>query len=103
MFFSMEDRKKVGLIADDGCIKGFIMTGLICDTREKNFFTVDKRTSEETLEQNFKELLGRKDIAIIFVADFVAKKIKFALKNYKKVVPTIMTIPTKEGSFDEQK
>lgn len=99
----MESRKKVGLIADDGCIKGFIMAGLISDNRQNNFFIVDKKTSEEILEQNFKELINRKDIAIVFVADFVAKKIKFLLKNFKEVVPTIMTIPTKEGNFDEQK
>ncbi|KRH94127.1 V-type ATPase, F subunit [Pseudoloma neurophilia] len=99
----MEERKKVGLICDEGMITGFIMTGLISDKKDKNFFTVDKQTCEEDLENIFKDLISRQDIAIIFVADFVANKIKHVMDGYKEVVPTIMTIPTKEGNFSEEK
>lgn len=96
----MKERNKVGLIADEGFVTGFIMTGLISDPKDKNFHTVSTSTSEEELEKLFDDLIKRNDIAIVFVADFVAEKIQNAMKRFKEVVPTVMTIPTKTGSLN---
>lgn len=102
MKFTMNDRNKVGLIADEGLVKGFMMTGLILEKKAKNFHTVDMKTPEEELEEIFEILMNREDIAIIFVADFVAQKIKPLMDKFKEVVPTVMIIPTKEGNFNDE-
>ena len=97
MTYSMKERTLVGLIADEGMVKGFQMTGLVFDKKNSNFHMVTPTTSDEQLEQLFEELVVRPDIAIVFVGDFVAERIKTSMSRWRALVPTVLAIPTKTG------
>lgn len=96
MTFSTNERILVGLIADEGMVHGFKMTGLLYNEKNPNFHMVNTNTNEELLERQFEELV-REDIAIVFVADFVAENIRDCMKKWRGLVPTVLTIPTKTG------
>lgn len=103
MKFEMKDRTKVGLISDEGMVKGFKMTGLVYDHKNKNFHVATPDMTEDELEKIFEEIVIRPDISIVFVGDFVAKKIQIAMNKFKEVVPTILIIPTKTGGCVRRK
>lgn len=100
MTFSLEERTLVGLIADEGMVKGFQMTGLVYDKKNPNFHMVSSTTSDEDLEQLFEELIIRPDIAIVFVGDFVAERIRGCMNRCTSLIPTVLEIPTKTGGIN---
>lgn len=91
------EKHKVGLIADEDTILAFLLCGLEENKENPNFMTVTNETPEEDLCKHFKELTARDDIALVFINDFVEKKIKEIMDVYSKKIPHVMVIPSKLG------
>ncbi|GBG63621.1 hypothetical protein CBR_g38932 [Chara braunii] len=97
-----EEGALIAMIADEDTITGFLLAGVgHKDFRRKtNFLVVDSKTSTRTIEDTFKEFTSREDIAIVLISQFVANMIRFAIDSYRKPVPAILEIPSKEHPYD---
>lgn len=90
-----KDKKLIALIADEETITGFMFTGLECLKDEKsNFYTVTPTTSDEELNRIFDVATKREDVAIVFISDFVYKRIGDRIRAYKKMLPSLMEVPS---------
>lgn len=99
---------KIGIIADEGTVTGFILAGIgaIDGQGKKNYLVVDTHTRPSDIEENFRDLSGRKDIAIILISQTCANQIRNVVDEFSRsgqVVPAVLEIPTKEAPYDAKK
>lgn len=66
-----------------------------------NNICIDTKTSE--IEAKFNELTERNDVAILLINQHIANEIRHLVKNYTKLLPTILEIPSKEHPYDASK
>ena len=55
------------------------------------------------IERTFKELTERQDIGILLINQHVANEIRSTLRDYSKLVPTVLEIPSKDYPYDPEK
>ncbi|CEP00356.1 V-type proton ATPase subunit F [Plasmodiophora brassicae] len=94
----------VAVIGDEDTVTGFLLTGIGDRTNgQSNFLVVNSKTSVETIEQAFKSMTSRKDIAMILINQHVADQIRHLVNQYDKPIPTVLEIPSKDVPYDENK
>jgi V-type H+-transporting ATPase subunit F len=94
-----KERTLVGILGDEETITGFMFTGLESNKENPNCIIVNKETPEDELTKHFTNLISREDIAILFICDFVFKKIEGKVISCKKLLPSILEIPSKIGTL----
>lgn len=94
---SVIDRTIIAILADEDTIRSFSLTEIPSFKEPKNFITVNHDTPEEELIGFFNELVERRDVAIVFIADFVAQKIQHVMTKYKEILPSLLEIPSRLG------
>ncbi|KAG9412569.1 V-type proton ATPase subunit F [Aphanomyces cochlioides] len=100
----MEGTKLVGVIGDEDTVTGFILAGVGHRTPEgTNFLVVKPNTPISVIEDAFKRLTSRDDIAIILINQHVAEEIRHLLNAYEKTIPTVLEIPSKDSPYDPAK
>eukprot|EP01006_Ploeotia_vitrea_P004212 TRINITY_DN114098_c0_g1_i1.p1 TRINITY_DN114098_c0_g1~~TRINITY_DN114098_c0_g1_i1.p1 ORF type:complete len:135 (+),score=24.24 TRINITY_DN114098_c0_g1_i1:36-407(+) len=96
----------IGIMADEDTVTGFLLAGIgDVDHRKgaQNFMVVDKTTPLVDIENNFKALANAHNIAIILISQHVADDIRYLINEHKKIIPTILEIPSKEFGYDTAK
>mmetsp|Transcript_145932 Transcript_145932/g.257767 ORF Transcript_145932/g.257767 Transcript_145932/m.257767 type:complete len:133 (-) Transcript_145932:155-553(-) len=106
-FISQADMK-LGLIGDEDTVTGMVLAGIgqVTGQGTKNYLVVDSKTNVKDIEDKFKELTSRKDIAMVLITQGDAEKIRFTVNDYQasgQVIPTILEIPSKEQPYDPRK
>ncbi|KAF0682355.1 Aste57867_25493 [Aphanomyces stellatus] len=115
----MDGTKLVGVIGDEDTVTGFILAGVGHRTAEgTNFLVVKQSTSPmnsfdvsserldtpiSVIEDAFKKLSSRDDIAIILLNQHIAEEIRHLLNAYEKTIPTVLEIPSKDMPYDPAK
>ncbi|RHY26650.1 hypothetical protein DYB32_007424 [Aphanomyces invadans] len=100
----MEGTKLVGIIGDEDTVTGFILAGVGHRSPEgTNFLVVKQSTPVSVIEDAFKRLSTRDDIAIILINQHIAEEIRHLLNSYEKTIPTILEIPSKDMPYDPAK
>ena len=65
---------------------------------------VNKETTDDLLEAEFKKWLDREDVAIVLIGQAYAERIRNMIVEHQgdedKLLPTILEIPTKECPYD---
>lgn len=52
------------------------------------------------VEEFFKKVTNRSDVAIVLINQHVANMIRHAIRDYNKVIPTVLEIPSKDQPYD---
>lgn len=92
----MDDlRTNIGIIGDEDTINGFMISGIEYNTKNPNLLQASYNTPEEDLKKMFNTLVMRKDLALIFICDFVYEKIREDIDQFDKNLPSILEIPSK--------
>ena len=60
-------------------------------------------TDVKVIEQTFLDLTQRKDIGILLINQHVANEIRSTLRDYTKLIPTVLEIPSKDIQYDAEK
>lgn len=99
------DRHLIGVIGDQDTVTGMLLAGVgNVDTRQKkNFFIVESKTPIESVEAAFKELTGRKDLAILLINQHVADMMRHLIEDYHQMMPALLEIPSKDHPYDPEK
>ncbi|KAA0184779.1 V-type proton ATPase subunit F [Fasciolopsis buskii] len=97
--------KLIAVIGDEDTCTGFLLGGIgeLDKNRRPNFFTVDKDTSLSAVEEAFKSLVSRDDIAIILIVQNVAEMIRHLIDSQTSALPAILEIPSKDNPYDASK
>mmetsp|Transcript_25956 Transcript_25956/g.35747 ORF Transcript_25956/g.35747 Transcript_25956/m.35747 type:complete len:117 (-) Transcript_25956:1303-1653(-) len=96
-----ESGKLIAVIGDEDTVTGFILAGIGHRNAEgQNFLVVKPETEKSVIEEFFKRLTQRSDIGIILINQHVANDIRHILRDYNKVVPTVLEIPSKDQPYD---
>jgi len=91
-------------IVKQDTVTGFLLAGIGHRTVEgSNFLVVKPDTDVRVIEQTFHELTTRKDIGILLINQHVANEIRSTLRDYSKLIPTILEIPSKDIPYDAEK
>lgn len=97
------EKRLCAVIGDSDTVTGFLLAG-VGDTRnDKNFFVVTEETPHHAIENAFKEMTSRSDVAIIIINQSIASDIRYLLDTYDKIVPVIIEIPSKNEPYDLSK
>ncbi|KAG2386580.1 hypothetical protein C9374_002324 [Naegleria lovaniensis] len=95
----------LGIIGDEETVTGFLLAG-IGDNDAKhaeNFLVVTPSTPQTQIEEAFKKLTSREDIAILLINQHVAESIRYLLDSYSQITPAILEIPSKDSPYDPSK
>jgi hypothetical protein len=57
-------------------------------------------TEVSVVEEFFKKLTSREDIAIVLINQSVANDIRHLIREYTKMIPTLLEIPSKDQAYD---
>lgn len=98
--------KLVAVIGDEDTVTGFLLAGIgQRDVAGTNFFTVTSKTKQSDIEDNFKRISSRSDVAIILINQHVANLIRHLVTEHVEsvTIPTVLEIPSKEHPYDPSK
>eukprot|EP01035_Chromulina_nebulosa_P036547 gene36547-49244_t len=96
-----ESGKLIAVIGDEDTVTGFLLAGVGHRNAEgQNFLVVKPDTDKAVVENFFKTMTSRNDIGIILINQHVANDIRHILRDYNKVVPTVLEIPSKDQPYD---
>eukprot|EP01025_Chloroclados_australasicus_P009070 TRINITY_DN13469_c2_g1_i1.p3 TRINITY_DN13469_c2_g1~~TRINITY_DN13469_c2_g1_i1.p3 ORF type:complete len:135 (+),score=15.64 TRINITY_DN13469_c2_g1_i1:44-406(+) len=92
----------IAVIADEDTITGFLLAGVgdVDIRRKTNFLVVDQKTTTKQIESSFKEFTNREDVAIVLVNQYIANMIRPLIDQYKKPVPAVLEVPSKDCPYD---
>jgi len=95
----------VSVMGDQDTITGFLLSGVgnVDPKRQKNFFLVTSKTTQNEIEQAFKALTNREDVGVLLITQNVAEEIRYLVSEYDKLVPTIIEIPSKDHPYNPEK
>eukprot|EP00694_Reclinomonas_americana_P003544 EC790279.1.p2 GENE.EC790279.1~~EC790279.1.p2 ORF type:complete len:123 (+),score=51.69 EC790279.1:1-369(+) len=95
----------IGIIGDEDTCTGFLLAGAgnVDARRKRNFFVVERDTPVGDIEEAFKDLTTRPDIAVVVVSQHVAETIRYLITEYDALIPTVLEIPSKEAPYDPNK
>uniref|UniRef100_A0A0K0DZN3 V-type proton ATPase subunit F n=1 Tax=Strongyloides stercoralis TaxID=6248 RepID=A0A0K0DZN3_STRER len=105
MVYKVQKEFLLAVIGDEDTVVGFLLGGIGDESigREANYFIVQNTTTSLEIEKAFKSFAERDDIAIILINQNVANTIRGVIDNYKKSIPTVLEIPSKETPYDISK
>lgn len=97
--------KLLAVIGDEDTCVGFLLGGIgeLNKNRQQNFLVVNKNTSISEIEEFFRALLIRHDIAIILINQNIAEMIRHAIEAHSLPIPAILEIPSKDHPYDPSK
>ncbi|GAB1610155.1 V-type proton ATPase subunit F-like [Argonauta hians] len=97
--------KLMAVIGDEDTCVGFLLGGIgeLNKNRQQNFMVVNKNTSISEIEEFFRALLLRTDIAIILINQNVAELIRHAIDSHTLPIPAVLEIPSKDHPYDPSK
>ncbi|GLE07543.1 hypothetical protein PINS_up018096 [Pythium insidiosum] len=99
-----EGSKLVAVIGDEGHCHGVHPRGRRPPNADgTNFLVVKPSTPISAIEESFRKLSNRDDIAIILINQHVAEEIRHLLNTYDKTIPTVLEIPSKDAPYDPAK
>ncbi|MES1908925.1 MAG: hypothetical protein MHM6MM_001762 [Cercozoa sp. M6MM] len=92
----------IGVIGDKDIVAGLLLTGIGQRDRNGNtsWFTVESSTTDEQLEQAFRQLSSRSDIGILLVTFPVADRIRHLIDAFEATTPVVLEIPSKDAKYD---
>lgn len=61
---------------------------------------VTAETTQENIEEAFRDFTTREDVAILLINQAIASSIRHLLDNYTRPVPAILEIPSKTEPYD---
>lgn len=96
----------IAVLGDEDTVTGFLLSGIgQRDVSGANFFVVKKDTKQADVENAFKRISQRNDIAIILINQHIANLIRHLVSEFVEttVVPTVLEIPSKEFPYDPSK
>merc|ERR1712176_604507 len=98
--FLTQSEMKIGLIADEDTVTGFVLAGIghVDGQGKKNFMIVDSKTHQKETEG--------KDVGMVLITQGCADDIRYAVDEYSesgKVIPTVLEIPSKEQPYYPRK
>lgn len=102
----MASGKLVAIIGDEDTVTGFLLAGIgQRDASGSNFLTVTSKTKQSEIEDTFKRIAARSDIAIILINQHIANLIRHLVTAHTEstTIPTILEIPSKEHPYDPSK
>eukprot|EP01013_Petalomonas_cantuscygni_P023162 TRINITY_DN44542_c0_g1_i1.p1 TRINITY_DN44542_c0_g1~~TRINITY_DN44542_c0_g1_i1.p1 ORF type:complete len:118 (-),score=25.65 TRINITY_DN44542_c0_g1_i1:576-929(-) len=94
------EKRLCGVIGDEDTVTGFLLAGVGDMRNEKNFFVVNDSTPHSAIENAFKEMTNRADIAILIINQCIANDVRYLLETYEKILPVIIEIPSKKEPYD---
>eukprot|EP00188_Purpureofilum_apyrenoidigerum_P005303 Plantae.Rhodophyta-Purpureofilum_apyrenoidigerum.ctg67833.p1 GENE.Plantae.Rhodophyta-Purpureofilum_apyrenoidigerum.ctg67833~~Plantae.Rhodophyta-Purpureofilum_apyrenoidigerum.ctg67833.p1 ORF type:complete len:127 (+),score=26.07 Plantae.Rhodophyta-Purpureofilum_apyrenoidigerum.ctg67833:103-483(+) len=100
---SRERRYFIAVIGDEDTVTGFLLSGIgnIDSAKQANYFVVDlKETPKAAIEAAFKRYTSDEDIAIVLINQNIANLIRADVNAFKKPVPAVLEIPSKEHPYD---
>lgn len=104
---TLRDRHLIGIMADSDMITGMLLAGIGCTDGAghggPNYCIVDAKTSTALIEETFKKMVARKDIAVLIVTQPVADRIRHLVDDYEQVLPALLEVPSKDSSYDVAK
>ncbi|XP_030761233.1 V-type proton ATPase subunit F-like [Sitophilus oryzae] len=94
----------IAIIGDEDTCVGFVLAGIgeVDEFENPNYFIVDQKTNEYTLEKIFNNFTHREDIGLILITKEAADKISTVVKHYKSVDPAVLVIPGHNGPYEIQ-
>eukprot|EP01039_Chlorochromonas_danica_P000901 gene901-982_t len=96
-----ESGKLIAVIGDEDTVTGFLLAGVgHRNTEGQNFLVVKPETEVSAVEEFFKKTVNRSDIGIVLINQHVANDIRHILRDYNKVIPTLLEIPSKDQQYD---
>jgi len=98
--------KLVAVIGDEDTVTGFLLAGVgQRDSSGSNFLTVTSKTKQSEIEEAFKRIASRQDVAIILINQHVANLIRHLVTEHVEstTIPTVLEIPSKEHPYDPSK
>jgi V-type H+-transporting ATPase subunit F len=95
----------LAVIGDEDTVTGFLLAGVgNVDLRKKtNYLVVNEKTTVKAIEETFREFTSREDIAIVLINQYIASMIRHVVDNFKKPIPALLEIPSKEHPYDASK
>mmetsp|Transcript_46813 Transcript_46813/g.74900 ORF Transcript_46813/g.74900 Transcript_46813/m.74900 type:complete len:105 (-) Transcript_46813:70-384(-) len=90
----------IGVIGDEDTVTGFLLAGVgnVDARRKSNFLIVDNKTTKKAIEDAFKEMTSREDIAVVLISQYVAEMIRYLVNEYTQPIPAVLEIPSKAGN-----
>ena len=87
--------------------RGMLLAGVgHVDVRQpgrRNYFTVDTKTPVEAVEEAFREMVARRDVAILLITQSVADTIRGVVDAYAQTMPALLEIPSKDVPYSPEK
>ena len=96
-----EEGSLMAVIGDEDTVTGFLLAGVgnIDVRRNSNFLIVDAKTTKKTIEDAFKSMTSREDIAVVLITQVVADRIRFLVEAHARAIPSVLEIPDKENPY----
>ncbi|GME68484.1 unnamed protein product [[Candida] boidinii] len=103
-----KNRTLMAVMGDEDTITGMLLAGVgqvsNIPGKEKNFITVDGKTTDEELEKNFDIFTSKRDdIAILLINQHIAERIRLQVDTFTNPFPAILEIPSKDHPYDPEK
>lgn len=57
-------------------------------------------TTQQAIEQAFKDFTAREDVAVILINQTIASTIRHLIERHTKPIPAILEIPSKDAPYD---
>jgi V-type H+-transporting ATPase subunit F len=93
--------KLIAVIGDEDTVVGFLLAGVGHRNAEgQNFLVVSAETEIPVIEEFFRKVTNRNDVGIVLINQFAANLIRPMIRDYSKVIPTILEIPSKDLPYD---
>lgn len=95
----------MAVIGDEDTVTGFLLAGVgNVDLRRKtNYLVVTDKTTTKQIEDAFKEMTAREDIAVVLISQFAADSIRYLVNEYDRPIPAVLEIPSKDKPYDATK
>lgn len=108
---SAKKRTLLAVIGDEDTITGMLLAGIgqvdneaAEDYKQKNFFVVDSKCTDEKIGQWFDHYTqDRDDIAILLINQHIAERIRYKMEDYTAAFPAVLEIPSKDHAYDPEK
>ncbi|EFN56239.1 hypothetical protein CHLNCDRAFT_48752 [Chlorella variabilis] len=99
---AQQEGSLLAMIVDQDTATGMLLTGMgHSDLRKRtNFLIVDEKTTQQRIEEAFREFTNREDVAVLLINQVIAATIRHLLDGYTKPVPAILEIPSKDAPYD---
>lgn len=110
----LRDRHLIAVIGDQDTVTGMLLAGVgHVDSRphlqggqashsKRNYFVADSKTPVEAVEEAFREMVGRRDVAIVLITQHIANIIRAVVDEFDQMLPAVVEIPSKDHPYDPE-